>query len=216
MSLDAEFLQTLLHDLGGPVARLRMLSELLRRRGVGADEESRQLLQHIGTSATSADEILTALRRYTDVVSLGYHPEPFDLAIAVSDAVGRVEYELGRSGGKVSYPGLPEVFGDRGLLAILFHELIKNSIRCRSQAPLEIEVSAVSDDARWRMLIKDNGGGIERRDLERIFRPFDKTADDSTPAIGLAICRYIAALHGGEIVAVPAQRGAAFLLTLPQ
>jgi light-regulated signal transduction histidine kinase (bacteriophytochrome) len=216
LAITAEFLQVLLHDLQGPVARMRMLSELLTRRVNPADEQTRVLLDHIGATANNAGDVLACLQRYYEVAQLGYHPAHFDLGLAVSDAIGRIEQVLARSGGKVVYDGLPNVRGDRALLATLFQELIKNSIRFRNEAPLVIEISAHREEERSIVVTKDNGKGLGDIDPAAIFRPFGKTSLDAKPAIGLVICSYIAGLHGGGIAAEPTSNGAEFRVTLPR
>src|SRR5581483_11646827 len=97
--MDADFLRVLLHDLQGPVARMRMLSELVDRRCKTLDEETRTLVGHIGVSAATAGAILDALQRYADAAGLAYQPQRFELGMAAADAGRRVESRLAKAGG---------------------------------------------------------------------------------------------------------------------
>jgi signal transduction histidine kinase len=213
--MDPEFLQALLHDLKGPVGRVRMLGELLVQRNSGLDDQSKLLISHIEKSASAADAVLEALRRYMDVTVLSFHPERFKLSLSVEAAMRRLENQLQRSAAAVTYTGLPEILGDHTQLTILFQELVANSIRFRSEAPLAIAIAATAEDSGWTITYSDNGAGLGGMDPERIFRPF-ATSTGPRPGIGLAICRHIAKLHNADITARPGPQGLEFRLRLSE
>lgn len=218
MPTDGDFLQAVLHDLHGPLGRIKMLGDLLLRRAASLDEDTRLLIAHIGASASSAEGVLEALQRYADAACRPFEARRFDLTLAVVAAVGRVQEQLRGSGGQVAHNVLPEVSGDPAQLEILFQELIANAVEFRSAEAPRIAIAAALPEADWwTIAITDNGAGIGGLDPERIFRPFTKTAGRSRPGIGLAICRRIARLHGGDITAIPAAAGGVeFLLRLPK
>jgi two-component system, chemotaxis family, sensor kinase Cph1 len=216
--MDAEFLDALLHDLKGPVSRVRMLAELLERRAAGLEEEARQWIEHLRTSASAAEGVLEAVRRYGEVARLPFQPKCFDLASAVQAARDRMSEQLRSSGAQVTSEGLPEIYGDLVQMAAFFEELIRNALHFRSEAPprVEIRTIAAGTEADWLLSITDNGIGLKGLDLERIFRPFGKSGGGARPSMGLAICRRIAQLHRGEITAVAQPHGAEFRLRLPK
>jgi signal transduction histidine kinase len=216
--MDAEFLEALLHDLQGPLSRVRLLGELLARRTAGLDEDSQRLLGHIGASATAAERVLEAVRRYTAAVALPFRAQQFDLAVAVAIAVARLDAQLASSGAQVNHGPLPQLFGDPVQMAALLEELISNSMRFRSAESPRIEIRAAPDESRaeWLISVVDNGIGLDGLELERLFRPLVVFPGRPRPAIGLAICRRIARQHGGDIAAVPRPQGAEFHLRLPQ
>jgi len=88
-------------------------------------------------------------------------------------------------------------------LKLLFQNLITNAIKFRQPGSCpEISISALLIDGQWRFVIKDNGIGIEKYFLERIFIIFQRlhTRDQyEGSGIGLAHCKKIAGLHGGRI-----------------
>jgi signal transduction histidine kinase len=213
--MDPEFLHALLHDLQGPVGRVRILSELLARRTKGLDDESKLLISHIEKSASTADGVLEALRRYADITALSFRPERFNLALSVQAAMNRLEDQLKRSGASVTYTALPEVLGDQVQLGILFQELLTNSIRFRTEAPLTIAIAAAADDSGCTVAYSDNGIGLGSMDHQHIFRPFARSAGPR-PGVGLAICRHIAKRHNGDITANPNPRGIEFRLHLSE
>jgi signal transduction histidine kinase len=65
-----------------------------------------------------------------------------------------------------------------------------------------------------RFRVRDEGPGVPAADRGRLFQALFTTKAQGT-GIGLALCRRIAEAHGGSIVLEPSDRGAAFLLTIP-
>jgi signal transduction histidine kinase len=57
-----------------------------------------------------------------------------------------------------------------------------------------IQVRGTHDGKYLKLIIKDNGSGIEKKDMENIFKPFFSTKAKGT-GLGLAVCWQIARLH---------------------
>jgi two-component system, chemotaxis family, sensor kinase Cph1 len=214
--VDTDFLHAMLHDLRGPVSRVRMLSELIERRAVNLDPESQLLLGHMKTSATAAEDVLDAVRRYTGALHWPCRPSRFDLNLALNSALARHESRLAAVGARVARGDLPAVVADMVQMGALFEELIANAVRFRSEEPLVIEVVAAATQESCLISVMDNGIGVSESAAERIFKPLAKASDRSGAGVGLAICRRVAELHNGEIVAIPRAQGSEFRLRIPQ
>ena len=67
--------------------------------------------------------------------------------------------------------------------------------------------------------VEDNGPGFSTVDPERLFEKFERGRTEGNVVgvgLGLAICRAVARLHGGDICAVRVESGGArFEITLP-
>ena len=121
---------------------------------------------------------------------------------------------------KVAAEPLPDVMGDRAMLAQVFQNLIANGVKfCDGSAPTVVVMSEPEGEHRVRVSVVDSGIGIAPAEAERIFRPFHRLHGDDRyegSGIGLAICRRVVEAHGGRIWAEPlAEGGTAFRLTLP-
>lgn len=213
---DPEFLHALLHDLKGPVARVRMLGELLERRQPGLDPETVALLGHIRSSAEAAEEVLEGVRRYAEAARRPYRPSQFDLTAALENALVRLRSQIAEIGASVKPDSLPRVYADMAQLSTLFEELIGNALQFHSIDPPVIEIAAIAEDSDWVISVADNGSGLGGAAAQRLFRPFGKASPRSGAGMGLAICRLIADAHGGEITVFPRQRGTEFRLRLPR
>jgi two-component system, OmpR family, sensor histidine kinase KdpD len=95
--------------------------------------------------------------------------------------------------------------------------LIENAIRF--SPPAEEVVVVVSADATEVVIrVIDHGPGVDERDLERIFEPFEQSGegDRHGTGLGLAISRGFANANGGSVRAESTPgKGASFVLTLP-
>jgi len=219
-SIDVDFLHRLLHDLKGPVGRVRMLSELMERRIIGLDPDTKALLGHIGTSVTAAETVLDAVRRYAEAFDWPFRPSRFDLTVSVDSAVSRLMGGISAAGASINRGPLPTVCADLAQMTALFVELISNALRFRSNDPPVIEIAAIpmengSESTGHIITVADNGIGITDAARQRLFRPLGKATDRAGAGMGLAICRRIAEVHGGEIIAVPRAHGAEFRLRVP-
>jgi two-component system sensor histidine kinase HupT/HoxJ len=63
--------------------------------------------------------------------------------------------------------------------------------------------------------VENSGPGIPDALRTRIFEPFFSTKGDKGNGLGLWISSEIARVHGGQLLALPGQRGALFRLSLP-
>lgn len=124
------------------------------------------------------------------------------------------------AGADVEIEPLGEVIADHDLLALIFHHLLDNAIKFgRPGVNPKISVRPAHDQETWRVRICDNGPGVEPPYREKAFQMFHRlNAEGAYPGVGagLAICRRIARLHGGELAFVDAAEGACLELALPR
>jgi signal transduction histidine kinase len=122
----------------------------------------------------------------------------------------------------VRFEGLfGSVPGDEGLLRQALLNLVRNGAEaCAGNADggqvlLKGEVVRAEDSGLQRIVILDNGPGIEEAALSKLFRPFYTTKADGT-GLGLAVVQKIIVQHGGQVEARNrTEGGAAFIVTLP-
>jgi signal transduction histidine kinase len=83
------------------------------------------------------------------------------------------------------------------------------------QVLLKGELIRSEGSGSQRIMILDNGSGIEEAALSKLFRPFYTTKADGT-GLGLAVVQKVIVQHGGRVEARNRpEGGAAFIVTLP-
>jgi len=116
-------------------------------------------------------------------------------------------------------PDLPMTVADPGQLQQVFLNLIMNAETevklVHGGGKLAIKTEQVGDSIR--ISFKDNGLGIARENLERIFNPFFTTRKvGQGTGLGLSVCHGIVTEHKGRIWAESQLgRGATFIVELP-
>ena len=102
----------------------------------------------------------------------------------------------------------------------LFQNLMSNAIKYHSEKQPEILLRAADKNDYWLFPIRDNGIGIDKEYIEKIFIIFQRLhAKDKYPGtgIGLSICKKIVERHGGRIRAESKTgRGSTFYFTIPK
>jgi CheY-like chemotaxis protein len=109
------------------------------------------------------------------------------------------------------------VHGDAARIAQMVATLLENAVRFTPAGGL-IELSLHTEDGTAVVTVKDNGAGIARAQLDRLFDgPTQQLSEDGALGLRLATVKAIAAAHGGSVRAASdgAGRGATFSLTLP-
>jgi two-component system, OmpR family, phosphate regulon sensor histidine kinase PhoR len=118
-------------------------------------------------------------------------------------------------------PDFSPVRADRTRLREALYNLLDNAVKYSRQQG-DIRLSARHRDGEMELSVSDDGIGIAKEDLPRIFERFYR-ADKARSAdkvhgtgLGLAIVKHIAQLHGGRVEAESElQKGTTIRLVLP-
>ena len=100
------------------------------------------------------------------------------------------------------------IYGDFYWLAEALINIVKNA----DNRPTcdKIVVSSYKNPLYTSLIIEDNGGGIEKENMKKIFKRFYKTPDSNGFGIGLAMARTIDEKNNGEISVSKIKEGARF------
>ena len=220
-----EFLAMLSHELRNPLAPIRNAAELLARIET-SDPRTAKLARTIQRQTSHMTALVEDL---LDVASVGRGAvklERRDVVVseALADAVEQVstlmESHAHRLAVHVDAADLL-VSGDRRRLTQIFCNVLTNSAKYTPPGG-EIDVSMRRDGDDVRVVVKDNGAGIDAETLPRVFDLFaqgQRTTDRSQGGlgVGLAIVKTLTELHGGavDVSSEGAGMGAAVQIRLP-
>lgn len=214
------FTHVVSHDLKSPLRTMGGLFELMTKRGYLSEEKEAKRLQNIFLDNLNRMKVLV-----DDLMDQAISDNEteyggvFDLDQVCQTAIEMLGDEIMKDNVKFTINPLPMVKGNVSQLVRLFSNLFSNSIKYRSERPLEIEVSFERLDNWAKVKIKDNGIGFDPVYKERIFEYMKRLHSHETysgSGIGLYSCKKIVEAHGGKIWAEGIlDKGAVFYLTLP-
>lgn len=106
--------------------------------------------------------------------------------------------------------------GDREKLTQVLINVVRNALDASGKYdPITIESHFSKDKSKWLLNIKDNGTGIDKKNLNHIFDIYFTTKKTGT-GLGLYICRKIIQAHEGNIELLPnAGSGITVSISLP-
>jgi two-component system sensor histidine kinase KdpD len=218
-------LSSVSHDLRTPLTSILGSITALRRDPSRYDAKAREeLLATIEEEAERLDRIVNNLLDVTRLEggALEVKREWIAVSEVVDSAARRFAGKLGakRLIRKIA-PDVPLLRGDFTLLETTLFNLIDNALKHAVNAAV-IEVGASSRGADLLITVTDDGDGIAREHLPRLFDKFYRIRKtDQTPAgtgLGLSICKGLVEAMGGRIdVESPtaAGRGTRFALRFP-
>jgi PAS domain S-box-containing protein len=181
-----------------------------------------------GESSDCAERILEQTQNITHVVmEFLKYARPLDISnepVAMQGVVERVVAEVGEVNPQIRIRcegPFGEVAGDEGFLRQALLNLARNAAEACASAVnggrvlLRGEVVRGEENGFQRITVYDNGPGIAKEALAKLFRPFFTTKANGT-GLGLAVVQKIIVQHGGQVEARNrAEGGAAFIVTLP-
>jgi signal transduction histidine kinase len=223
--LKAEFVATVSHELRTPLAAIRGSVGLLDGGAAGALPENAARL--VGIARAGTERLIRLVNDILDLERLREGPVRGGriTVSALVDAASQAVTGLARDGGvrvhaRFGVSGV--VPGDPQRLAQALANLLSNAVKFSPRGAV-VEVSTHSAGPGWlRIVVRDEGEGLTREQIGRIFQPFQQLDGSDGRAkggagLGLAIVRVIAEVHRGRVGVdtAPDGGGAAFWMELP-
>lgn len=210
-------LQAVSHDLRSPLTAIRAAADGLRSEVLELDEFDRaELVETIHIEAGRLDRLVSNLLDLSRLQADAASPAPE--LWSVDELVAQALDEVRGSDrvGVVFAREVPPVRVDATQIQRVLANLLENALRF-SPPDARVQVRVTSTRKEVIVRVVDQGVGIAEGELERIFEPFHRAADEGRGAgLGLTIARGFAEANAGRVWAEshPGQ-GASFALALP-
>jgi two-component system sensor histidine kinase KdpD len=210
-------LRTLGHDLRSPLTAISAAGEVLDQDDLSASDRA-ELVTSIRLEAARLGRLVANLLDLSRLEAGAASPRPE--LWTVDGLVARALGSIGAGSERiaVSLPDdLPPLRVDPAQIERALVNLLENALESSSASdPVEVTSERVGGEVVVRVC--DHGPGLDPRDADRIFEPFERGTGETKQGtgLGLAIARGFVEANGGRVWAEPVEgRGAVLALALP-
>ncbi|MCP4654308.1 MAG: HAMP domain-containing histidine kinase [bacterium] len=183
------------------------------------EEDAPEALGFISSSVTRMDGLVNALLKLSRLGRRELVLESIDMNELVKATLRTLAHQIEEGGVHLTVDALPEVTADRTAMEQILGNLLSNAVLYLDpERPGEIEVTAECGHGLTTIHVGDNGRGIARDDMEKVFAPFRRAGkqDVRGEGMGLAYVQALVRRHRGRIECESEPGvGTRFSLTLP-
>lgn len=181
------------HDLRTPLTRIRLATEMM-------SPEDGYLAEGIIKDTEECNEIISQFMDYLKPVDANSFESVClnDIASDVASAEGGYEIQIEELLANLKHP----VLGNPIAIKRAVSNLVVNAIRY-GNGWLKISTGATVDNKLAWVCVEDNGPGIDKSQLSKLFEPFtrgDTARGSEGTGLGLAIVKRIVSQHNGSLV----------------
>lgn len=223
-----DFINNMTHEFKTPISSISLAAQMLNDDSVKKSETLSKRL-----SATIMDET-KRLRFQVDKVlqlslydnqNMNYNLKEIDTNELLAGVIHTFTLKVEKNGGKI-IPDIqsenPFVLADEMHLTNVIFNLMDNAVKyCRKEVPLELKISSWNEQHILCIAIKDNGQGIKKEDIKKIFDKFYRVHTGNVHdvkgfGLGLAYVKKIITDFKGTIQAESEPGfGTTFIIHLP-
>ena len=200
-----DFTANVSHELKTPLTAISGYAELLEG-GMVVEEQKKHFYNEIRKNADRLLALINDIIRLSELDRNGNSPvfEELDLYEVANECMDELSVNAKQRDISISLEGENcIVHGNREMLKELVENLAQNAIRYNNQGG-KVNISAIINNGRASLVVKDNGIGIPASEQQRVFERFyrvDKSRSKATggTGLGLAIVKHIVEIHDAKI-----------------
>jgi signal transduction histidine kinase len=209
------FIDSVTHELKSPLASIQLCLETLAREGISKPQqvELREMMRSdVERLSVFVDDILQASRiahrRRSQMWTV------VDVTQLVTHAIDSIRrrYDLDDSVFSLTAPAKVEISTDPTALETIIKNVLDNAVKYSSDAPKVQIGMRLLESGHLGIVVRDQGIGIERSQLKRVFKRFHRAPDPlvnerSGSGLGLYVVDRLVRNLGGRIAAESAGPG---------
>jgi two-component system cell cycle sensor histidine kinase PleC len=198
------------HELRTPLNAILGFSEIIGQECFGPVGNPRYR-DYAGDIHSSGAHLLSLINDLLDIAKIeagrmDIAPNPldagrvFDIALKL---IGTKAREKGQTLAIAVEASAPPLYADERALKQILINLVSNAVKFTPEGGHIEVVGSLARDGGFQIMVRDNGPGIPRDKIDKIFTPFsqvdnryDRQAGGT--GLGLALVRGLAELHGGR------------------
>jgi signal transduction histidine kinase/ligand-binding sensor domain-containing protein len=200
--LDA-FVYSASHDLIAPLKSVMGLINLSRQVNPGNEEHTRYL-DYMEASIKKLDDVIKSMIQFSRNSKAELVTEPLNLREVVEEIVNDLRYmkEFDTIDFIIVIDPAATVMTDSQRLRIIVTNLVSNAIKYAdpTKTQKEVKIQFEKGNTSWKLYVSDNGIGIDKKYLSRVFEMFYRATERSQGSgLGLYIVKETVDRLSGEI-----------------
>lgn len=218
------FAHTLAHEIKNPLASVTMALGMMNERKDGLPKEVNSMIDLGSEATTRIDSIIRSLLTYADD-SESVETRPVDANTLLRGLINDVRRTASVPLTVDVQPEIPILCAVETTMRQVLENLFTNAVRYRHpERDLAMKITWEIENRPARtpfccLRVSDNGRGVRRDDLEKIFSPFyrgESVQGIDGSGLGLNFCRMAVGRVGGSIIAQSdGEFGTEFQVRLP-
>jgi len=218
LALAGRITASVAHEINNPLDTVGNLLHLIQ-----SDTDETRRSEYAALASLELKRVNHVTRSMLSLYREARSPVPVDLKDVVNSALTLLESQIRNKEAQVTcnLPTNSTVEGFPAELRQVFTNLLYNSLDAISQGgTILIECTTPDTEKVVCVAIADNGHGIAKENLPRLFQPLFTTKGLDGTGLGLWVCKGIMEKHGGSIEAksgdTTGSAGATFTIILPR
>jgi len=222
-----KFFSIVAHDLKNPIGALTSLLELLHSNFDSWEHDQlksfvQEIYQHSGNIMNLLENLLVWSKSQRDMITI--EKEKFSLVEIISTTLDLMMSYCQQKNIIINYLNNSsddcKVIADKNMILTVVRNLISNAIKYSFPAS-EIDVAIYQNDSQIVFSVKDNGVGIDKSNINKLFRidvnyTTTGTANETGTGLGLILCKEFISKNDGDIwVESQSGKGSTFKFWLP-
>jgi signal transduction histidine kinase len=220
-----KFFSIIAHDLKSPFNGIlgfsNILADQIKQKDYENIEEYAEIIQY---SSQKAIDLLMNLMDWSRSQSgrMDFNPQRTDIGSLIHDVFELLKTAALQKSILLTKKTDPHIFAilDKEMISSVLRNLISNSIKFSNPGG-SIEIKAEIVDKELHVCVSDNGLGMDKNELEKLFRIDESysrpgTQNEKGTGLGLILCKEFINKHGGRIWAESKpDQGSQFSFTIP-
>lgn len=204
-----EFVANVSHELKTPLTTIKSYTETILDGVLDDKETSKQFLTVINEECDRMNRIVRDLLRLSslDFKQVKWNMNNLSVNKLLNSAYMKLKMPALEKSQIINIEvdeNTPEIIGDKDGIEQVLLNIISNAIKYTGKKGI-IDIKAYHSEGKVTINVKDNGMGIPKEDLDRIFERFyrvDKARSRELggTGLGLSIAKQIINAHGGDIL----------------
>ena len=212
------------HELKTPLSSLQLIVNSFKEDDTGLSPKQQEYIDFADKEVQRMNLLVEKILSFgkLDQEQFALNKEIINLPGLINEAIQIMNITAGNKNARIIFePEIDcEITGDKVLLLNMLVNIIDNAIKYNTNSP-RIRIVLEQEDKHVKMLVTDNGIGIQQQYYSKIFEPFFRVPSGNEHnvkghGLGLSFTQQVIKMHSGKIsLESEPGKGSVFIIHMP-